>query len=63
MNPKLSWFVIHVKAIIYLLLYNLHDCTFKFGMYHLFTPKQKLLKTASVNCYIEVMDLLKIVVS
>ena len=29
MNAKVSVFVICVKAIIYLLLYNLHDCTFK----------------------------------
>ena len=29
MNPKLSVFVNGVEAIIYLLLYNLHDCTFK----------------------------------
>ena len=29
MNVKISVFVISVEAIIYLLLYNLHDCTFK----------------------------------
>ena len=29
MNAKISVFVICVEAIIYLLLYNLHDCTFK----------------------------------
>ena len=28
MNAKMSLFVICVEAIIYLLLYNLHDCTF-----------------------------------
>ena len=28
MNAKISLFVICVEAIIYLLLYNLHDCTF-----------------------------------
>ena len=28
MNAKVSAFVICVEAIIYLLLYNLHDCTF-----------------------------------
>ena len=28
MNEKLSVFVTDVEAIIYLLLYNLHDCTF-----------------------------------
>ena len=29
MNTKISVFVICVEAIIYLLLHNLHDCTFK----------------------------------
>ena len=29
MNAKISVFVICVEAIIYLLLYNLHNCTFK----------------------------------
>ena len=29
MNAKISMFVICDEAIIYLLLYNLHDCTFK----------------------------------
>ena len=29
MNAKISVFVVCVEAIIYLLLYNLHDCTFK----------------------------------
>ena len=28
MNAKISVFAISVKAIIYLLVYNLHDCTF-----------------------------------
>ena len=30
MNEKISVYVICAGAIIYLLLYNLHDCTFKF---------------------------------
>ena len=29
MNAKISVFLICVEAIIYVLLYNLHDCTFK----------------------------------
>ena len=29
MNVKMSVFVICIEAITYLLLYNLHDCTFK----------------------------------
>ena len=31
-NAKISVFLICVEAIIYLLLYNLHDCTFKFSL-------------------------------
>ena len=31
MNAKISVFVICVEAIVYLLLYNLHDCTFARG--------------------------------
>ena len=31
MNAKISVFVICVEAIIYLLLYNLHECTFKYA--------------------------------
>ena len=30
MNAKIAVLVICVEAIIYLLLYNLHDCTFNF---------------------------------
>ena len=33
MNVKISVFVIYVKAIIYLLSYNLHGCTFKIKKY------------------------------
>ena len=33
MNAKISVFVICVEAIIYLLLGNLHDCTFKTALY------------------------------
>ena len=29
MNAKILVFVIYVEAIIYLLLYNMHDCTFR----------------------------------
>ena len=35
MNAKISVFVIFVEAIIYLLLYHLHDCIFKDNI---FTP-------------------------
>ena len=34
MNVKISVFVIFVEAIIYFLLYNLHDCTFNFEKYY-----------------------------
>ena len=40
MNAKISVFVICVEAIIYLLLYNLHDCTF--NSYFTFITKEKL---------------------
>ena len=33
MNMKISVFVISVQAIIYLLLYDLHDCTFNSFLY------------------------------
>ena len=33
MKAKFSGFVISVKAVIYLLLYNLQDCTFKFNAF------------------------------
>ena len=29
MNAKISELVISIEAIVYLLLHNLHDCTFK----------------------------------
>ena len=32
MNAKISVFVICAEAIIYLLLYNMYDCTFNFAM-------------------------------
>ena len=42
MNAKISVFVICVEAIIYLLLYNLHDCTFNIWS----TISFRYLKTA-----------------
>ena len=36
MNAKILMFVIFVEAIIYLLLYNLHDCNFKHKILVLF---------------------------
>ena len=51
MNAKISVFVICVNAIIYLILYNLHDCTFKLNDYvkssspsHVFYHQQKLME-------------------
>ena len=40
MNAKISALVICVEAIIYLLLYNLHDCTFNY-------KKKKIFKKES----------------
>ena len=37
MNAKISVFVISVEAIRYLLLYNLHDCTFELKIESLIT--------------------------
>ena len=34
MNAKISEFIICVEAIIYLLLYNLHDCNFKIDSFN-----------------------------
>ena len=44
MNAKTSMFVICVEAIIYLLLCNLHDCTFK-------TLKQHYIFPASIKTF------------
>ena len=41
MNTKLSGFVTYVKIMIFLLLYNLRECTFKSGSHHFFPSKQK----------------------
>ena len=43
MNAKISVFVICVEVIIYLLLYNLHDCSFKI-CYAIFKEMAKILK-------------------
>ena len=56
-NVKVSGFVIYVKAIIYLLSYNLRECNFTFGSHRLLAPKQK--NDRKRNCYIELMHLLK----
>ena len=48
MNVKIPVFVICVEAIIYLLLYNLHDCTFKFCICH----KLKTIVPASAKIFI-----------
>ena len=42
-KAKISVFVIHVEMIIYLLLFNMHDCIpLKDKIYNLFKRKQKL---------------------
>ena len=47
MNAKLSVFVICIEAIIYMLLYNFHDCTFKISI-----PHQKLNHVLLSVCYV-----------
>ena len=47
MNTKLSVFVICVEAIIYLLLYNLHGCTFKEQLQYFYCFVGTILKAIS----------------
>ena len=42
-NAKISVFIICGEAIIYLLLYNLHDCTFKDTIKVYFLPRSYVL--------------------
>ena len=59
MNNRLSGFI--VKAIIYLLLYNLNECTLKYGSHHFFTLNQKQWpKKVNENFYIKLTHLPKI---
>ena len=44
MNAKISVFVICIEATIYLLLYDLHDCTFKVVPLKLFKNINLLFK-------------------
>ena len=46
MNPKISVVVICIEAIIYLLLFNLHDCTFNFQGQELIERPWLLIKEA-----------------
>ena len=54
MNAKISVFVVCAKAILYLLWYNLHDCTFLFtrGRFHpsLFPTKKILPQKSPAWC-------------
>ena len=58
MKAKVSGFAIYVEAIIFLLLYNLHDCTFKSGSHYSFALKKKVsnqersMITVRLNLYI-----------
>ena len=52
MNAKISMFVNCSEAIIYLLLYNLHDCTFKAIVNLLSYEKKKILILFGNNHYI-----------
>ena len=44
MNAKISVFVIRVETIIYLLLYNLHGCTFKYTLWSKLAKSVEKLK-------------------
>ena len=48
MNTKISLFAICVEAIIYLSLYNLHDCTFN----HLIGNNCPEFRNGHLDCYI-----------
>ena len=55
MNAKTSVFVICIEEIIYLLLYNFHDCTFKGGnykrvwcSYQSLRPQQKIIENVKI---------------
>ena len=58
MNEKISVFVFCVEAIIYLLLYNLHDCTFKVKKFNMVSavylvihvPLQKSVNISMIEC-------------
>ena len=57
MNVKTSVFVICVKTIIYLLLYNLHDCTFNvIEEYHI-KKQLTLVITTYTDTYITVNNM------
>ena len=43
MNAKISVFAICAEAIVYLLLYNLHDCTFKCTIVTKISKEQELV--------------------
>ena len=50
MNVKISVFVICVEVIIYLLLYNLHDSTFKLEACLKYRIIQNVLCQSTVTC-------------
>ena len=55
MNAKISVFVICVETIIYLLVYKLHDCTFKLGHRITYGSCQAVSTTKQYN--IELIEL------
>ena len=65
MNAKISMFVVCVEAIIYFLLYNLHDCTFKRSPEHLEHTRiiysmikiVEILNKVSVEIIIEILKI------
>ena len=50
MNAKISVFAIYVKASIYLLLYNLHDCTLKENPTKWLNTLKQFAENLPTNC-------------
>ena len=56
MNKKISVFLFCVETIIYLLLYNLHGCTFKLYLILTFTKQYKQDVTGDLSIYMGKMQ-------
>ena len=50
MDAKISVYVIYVEAILYLMLYNLHDCTFNLLRWYILWT-DSFLKNIHLNKY------------
>ena len=56
MNAKISVFVIFVKVIIYLLLYNLHDSAFSFKIYDVKRGSQTIISGLTVRFELKINE-------